>query len=110
MMALFFGNQTEEYRLALEESKAGECITFWWIGQDFAHCDLCGRPYWRHLREPGFGDQAGQIRTITDSMRRRNWQKWHPDIPRGPRDHSLGAHYVKVAPEDWEPLEVGVDW
>lgn len=30
-----------------------ECFAFQWIGQSFASCDNCGKPYWEHTHVAG---------------------------------------------------------
>jgi len=40
-----------------EPSKA--CAGFQWIGQSFAHCDGCGRPYWEHTHDRQIQKDAG---------------------------------------------------
>ena len=79
------------------------CVTFHWIGQDFAFCDRCSRPYWRHSREFGLGDKANTVQPVDDATRIAVWRKWHPDRPR------WDGRYITVLPEDREPLLTDTD-
>lgn len=56
------------------------CEAFWWIGQSFAHCDNCGKPYWEHTHDwrrggavPITPDQAARMKLI--------WQDDESDEP-----------------------------
>jgi hypothetical protein len=35
------------------------CAGFQWIGQSFASCDRCGKPYWEHTHEERLPEGAG---------------------------------------------------
>ena len=37
------------------------CRAFVWVGQSFASCDACGRPFWEHTHKRGLGVDAGRI-------------------------------------------------
>ena len=60
-----------------------DCRGFRWIGQSFAQCDGCGRPYWEHTHEtrpkPGagaFDDEPFEYVPITDLQRESCRSKW----------------------------------
>ena len=69
-----------------------KCLVFAWIGQSFASCDNCGKPYWEHLFDPVYGGGKGAYRIkvyhkylgwrwkdvnpITPEHRERVKQKW----------------------------------
>lgn len=81
---MLFGTKepTEEQRAEGYETdpgydrKSGKCETFSWIGQDFSHCDTCGKPCWQHPYEPGFGDNAGLRKKMDWTTARAMWVKW----------------------------------
>jgi hypothetical protein len=55
---------------------AEPCVTYAWIGQDFAFCERCSKPCWEHPYEPGFGDNAGLRARQMPEDARRMWEKW----------------------------------
>lgn len=61
------------------------CDTFHWVGQSFAHCDNCGRPYWDHTYEiiagtgTLFGHDAAK-RPITSDQKASCRAKWGRDV------------------------------
>ena len=59
------------------------CAGFQWIGQSFAHCDNCGKPYWDHSHEDRLGRggpfSGGSRRTVITRKQaevcRRKWDQ-----------------------------------
>lgn len=56
------------------------CPAFQWIGQSFAHCDGCGKPFWLHSHESRVvgGPFSGRWRHIPISTARAEGvrRKW----------------------------------
>lgn len=79
----------QRMREAAEQSSADKpvlCKGFQWIGQSFASCDGCGKPYWEHDydaqikrdRPHPFGDDAIEYVPITPKQRAACKSLWSP--------------------------------
>jgi hypothetical protein len=61
------------------------CDGFRWLGQSFAHCDGCGKPYWEHThdlqvrRDAGPFDPDALVRVpITPEQAEACRRRWGP--------------------------------
>ena len=56
----------------------GECAGFAWVGQHFAHCDICGDHYWEHKYNRQFvGGKEAQV-VIPPEQAAAVRAKWGP--------------------------------
>lgn len=65
---------------------ATACQAFAWIGQSFAHCDDCNKPYWWHTHRYALGEEKGpapfdrpykpKLKVISRSEAARVKAKW----------------------------------
>lgn len=54
----------------------GECAGFAWVGQSFAHCDICGEPYWEHEYDRQFVNGGDAQVVIPADVAARVKAKW----------------------------------
>jgi hypothetical protein len=70
-----------------------ECKGFTWLGQSFACCDNCGKPYWEHTHDARIirsrpinardAKSCYEYVPITDEQKRRV-RAYHYEKPRAP--------------------------
>lgn len=65
---------------------AAVCEGFAWVGQSFASCDECGRPYWEHSHDRRSGGSDGpfglglRLVPITPEQALGCRAKWDPEF------------------------------
>jgi len=63
---------------APEQNADGSCAGFEWLGQSFATCDGCGRPYWEHEFDMVLGNGGWERTPITPEVAASVKAKWGP--------------------------------
>ncbi|MFC8531874.1 hypothetical protein [Nocardia sp. NPDC057227] len=55
------------------------CAGFAWLGQSFAYCDRCARPFWEHTHEDRLRDGVWVQEPITPEDAAACRRKWGSD-------------------------------
>lgn len=69
--------------MTAEPESGPDCKGFQWVGQTFASCDGCGKPFWEHefdtRAKPGsgpFDDEPFDYVPISDEQKAATRAKW----------------------------------